>query len=262
MRADARGEAFFGHHAVDGLALLGQVDDDHADVTAPGAAGAGPLAGVAADVRDRVDPVGEDERQRLGIGLVGIMVVEFEPALLRAARQLLDAGIDRRPGAEDLEACGTGLPEGVGEASEALVADVAREAEVDAHVQVVDEEDARVREREPAFIRPLRHAESHGDLKERPGGVVAAGRLSQSASSVRPSEPASSSAPHHSKVRHGAERLEDEGRDGKTMGLVEGFKGRRATGLLMDSFIEIRNSAREPLSSDRGGSAVLLSKFG
>ena len=29
---------------------------------------------------------------------------------------------------------------------------------------------------------------------------------------------------------------------------------------LMDSFIEIRNSAREPLSSDRGGSAVLLSK--
>ena len=105
------------------------------------------------------------------------MVVEFEPALLRAARQLLDAGIDRRPGAEDLEACGTGLPEGVGEASEALVADVAREAEVDAHVQVVDEEDARVREREPAFIRPLRHAESHGDLKERPGGVVAAGRL-------------------------------------------------------------------------------------
>ena len=177
MRGDAGGEAFFGHHAIDGLALLGQVDDGHADVTAPGAAGAGPLAGVAADVRDRVDPVGEDERQRLGIGLVGIMVVEFEPALLRAARQLLDAGIDRRPVAEDLEACGTGLPEGVGEASEALVADVAREAEVDAHVQVVDEEDARVREREPAFIRPLRHAESHGDLKERPGGVVAAGRL-------------------------------------------------------------------------------------
>ena len=46
-------------------------------------------------------------------------------------------------------------------------------------------------------------------------------------------------------------------REGKSACVVAGVGGRAGIGVAVH-----RNSARKPLSSDRGGSAVLLSKFG
>ena len=122
--------------------LARQIEQRDLDLRVVAQAGGGPLASVAADVEQAPGFVTKHQREGGPERAIRVVVIEAEPRLAHELRQLREALVHRRPGAEHLEPLGFAGRYRRAELREAGVVHVAREVHVGAGHRVVLQEHA------------------------------------------------------------------------------------------------------------------------
>ena len=177
---------------------------------------AGELAGVAADVKQAAGGCGGKLVAHQREGLVGVEVVEGEPALARRFGHDRQAFVQGVPRAQGLEACRLALLQRFVEMRGGLVADVAREIEVDARHLVFEQEAAELAEME-AIGTAIHDVQAEARFEQHAHGVGGEAGFLDDGFDAQAVGHGVGQGGEHAAVAHHGRRLEGQRREGELL---------------------------------------------
>lgn len=218
VRGHACAHARIGDVALQVAQLAGQVHGDHAHLGVVAQAGQAPFPIVGAHVHDHAWFLAEDDLQRDGVGAVGVVVVELEPALPHSGGQVREALVYGGPIAEHLQASGLAFADRFFEVGAAGVAHLVHEVEVHARHLIEGDHVAGLREAVAIAALPD-EAGGERHVDEHPEAVARDPRGGDQLGFGGAHPPGLRHGIEQADAAHGLARLEQDGPEGDALGL-------------------------------------------